>query len=132
MALKSGAKTATIHFGAAFGLGMAAACGCGAALAALMASRGLGQPVVWSFATASVSAGSLLSGWLMALWQKRQGLFWGAAQGLAFVLALLSLQAISGNLPTSDQLARLALAVGFGAAGGYLGLLRAARRRRRS
>lgn len=87
------------HLLAAFGLGLAAAAGSGAALASLMAARGLGQAVVWSFATAAVSAGSLAGGWLAAFLQKSRGLAWGGALGLAFALLLLAVQTANGNIP---------------------------------
>lgn len=120
-----------LHFLISFGAGLAAACGCAAALAALMAAQGLGHGMVWPFATAAVSAGSLLSGWLMGFLQKARGLIWGAIQGLLYSALITAQAAASGNFPDSTQLLRLGLVVLFGAIGGYLGLLNAGKKRRR-
>ena len=53
-------RSAPVSVLTAFALGAAAAAGCGAALAALMASRGMSPGTAWPFATASVCVGSLL------------------------------------------------------------------------
>ena len=103
-------RSAPVSVLAAFALGAAAAAGCGAALAALMASRGMSPGTAWPFATASVCVGSLLGGW---------------------VLALLGFQLAGGGVPDGAQLARLALVVLSGAAGGSAGARRTEKRRRR-
>ena len=113
------------------GLGAAAEAGCGAALAALMASRGMSPGTAWPFATASVCVGSLLGGWVLALLQKSRGLLWGGGLGLAYALALLGFQLAGGGVPDGAQLARLALVVLSGAAGGSAGARRTEKRRRR-
>ena len=115
-------RSAPVSVLAAFTLGAAAAAGCGAALAALMASRGMGPGTAWPFATASVCVGSLLGGWVLALLQKSRGLLWGGGLGLAYALALLGFQLANGGVPDGAQLARLALVVLTGAAGGSAGV----------
>ena len=94
---------------AAFALGAAAAAGCGALLASLMASQKMGPAAAWPFATAAVCVGSLLGGW---------------------VLALLCVQLASGGIPDAAQLARLALVALAGAAGGSAGVRKAGKKRR--
>ena len=92
-------RSAPVSVLAAFALGAAAAAGCGAALAALMASRGMSPGTAWPFATASVCVGSLLGGWVLALLQKSRGLLWGGGLGLAYALALLGFQLAGGRRP---------------------------------
>ena len=72
----------------AFVIGGAFAGGCMAGLAYLMARQGLSQAAAWPMASAAVCAGSLLSGWLAAFFQRSRGLFCGAIQGILFVLLL--------------------------------------------
>lgn len=124
-------RSAPVSVLAAFALGAAAEAGCGAALAALMASRGMSPGTAWPFATASVCVGSLLGGWVLALLQKSRGLLWGGGLGLAYALALLGFQLAGGGVPDGAQLARLALVVLSGAAGGSAGARRTEKRRRR-
>ena len=124
-------RSAPVSVLAAFALGAATAAGCGAALAALMASRGMSPGTAWPFATASVCVGSLLGGWVLALLQKSRGLLWGGGLGLAYALALLGFQLAGGGVPDGAQLARLALVVLSGAAGGSAGARRTEKRRRR-
>lgn len=131
MSAKHGAPAGLGCFIGAFGFGAAACAGCMAALAYLMASQGLSQTMVWPFATAAASAGSMLSGWLTAWWQKNRGLVCGAIQGLLFTAALLVLQLWNGNVPEGMQLVRLGLVFLFGCIGGFLGVLNADRKRRR-
>ena len=57
----------------AFGIGGAFAGGCMAGLAYLMARQGLSQAAAWPMASAAVCAGSLLSGWLAAFFQRSRG-----------------------------------------------------------
>lgn len=123
-------RSAPVSVLAAFALGAAGSAGCGAALAALMASRGMSPAAAWPFATAAVCVGSLLGGWMLALLQKSRGLLWGAGVGLAYALALLGFQAAGGGIPDGAQLARLALVVLSGAAGGSAGGSRAGKKRR--
>lgn len=130
MGAKKVGSSALLHFLVSFGAGLAAAGGCAAALAGLMASQGLSHAAVWPFATAAVSAGSLFSGWLMAFLQKARGLFWGAVHGLLYSGLIAAQTALNGNLPDSAQLLRFGLVLLFGAIGGYLGLLNAGKKRR--
>ena len=122
--------SAPVHVLAALALGAAAAAGCGAALAALMASQGMDPAVAWPFATASACVGSLLGGWVLALLRKSRGLFWGGGLGLAYALALLCVQLAGGGVPDAAQLARLTLVVLSGAAGGSAGARCGGKRRR--
>ncbi|MBU3818948.1 MAG: TIGR04086 family membrane protein [Candidatus Faecalibacterium intestinavium] len=130
MSAKKVGSSALIHFLVSLGAGLTAAGGCTAALAGLMASQGLGHGAIWPFATAAVSVGSFLSGWLMAFLQKARGLFWGAVHGALYSGLIAAQTALSGSIPDSAQLLRLGLVILFGAIGGYLGLLNAGKRRR--
>ncbi len=120
-----------IHIFAAFAVGSAAMAGSGAALASMMASRGLGLSAAPPLATAAACAGSLVGGWLLAVLRKSRGLLWGGMVGLVYALVLLGLQLYTGNIPDWMQGIRLGLMVLAGAAGGYLGTLRSEKKRRR-
>lgn len=117
-----------IHIIIAFAAGCAVAVGCGAALASMMVSRGLGLSTAGSFATAAVCAGSLAGGWLLAILQKSRGLLWGGMLGIVYALALLGLQLASDNIPDSAQAVRLGLMVLTASIGGYAGTLRAGKK----
>lgn len=119
-----------IHIVSALALGAAAAAGCGAALASLMVSRGLGLSAAGSFATAAVCAGSLLGGWVLALLQKSRGLLWGGLIGLLYALALLGFQLANEGTPDTEHLVRLGLIILSGAIGGYIGALCGGKKRR--
>ena len=123
-------RSAPVSVLAAFALGAAAAAGCGALLASLMASQKMGPAAAWPFATAAVCVGSLLGGWVLALLQKSRGLLWGAGLGLGYALALLCVQLASGGIPDAAQLVRLALLDLAGAAGGSAGVRKAGKKRR--
>ena len=86
-----------IHIFAAFAVGSAAMAGSGAALASMMASRGLGLSAAPPLATAAACAGSLVGGWLLAVLRKSRGLLWGGMVGLVYALVLLGLQLYTGN-----------------------------------
>lgn len=115
----------------AFAGGLALAVGAAAALAMLMVSRGLSHPVVWPFATAAVCGGSLFGGYLLARSQKRNGLACGATQGALFAALLLAAEVLGGNVPDALQIVRLLLVLLGGCVGGYLGMLRAEKARRK-
>ncbi len=112
----------------AFGIGGAFAGGCMAGLAYLMARQGLSQAAAWPMASAAVCAGSLLSGWLAAFFQRSRGLLCGAIQGILFVLLLTIFGLWTGFSPTEMQLLRFALVFLFGCMGGIFGMLRTERR----
>lgn len=112
----------------AFGIGGAFAGGCMAGLAYLMAQQGLPQTVAWPMASAAVCAGSLLSGWLAAFFQRSRGLLCGAVQGGMFILLLAVFGLCTGFSVTEMQLVRFALVFGFGCIGGVFGMLRTERR----
>lgn len=97
---------------------------CMAALAYLMIKLELSQSATWPLATGTVSAGSLLSGWLMAFWQKNRGLLCGVVQGSLFVFLLLLFVLMSGSLPEELQLIRFSITFLFGCMGGVLGMFR--------
>lgn len=118
-----------LHALAAFWLGAAAAGACGAALAALMAARGLSPALAGPLATAAVCAGSLFGGWVLARLQKQYGLLWGAGLGAAYALALLGVQLARGIVPDAMQFVRLGLVLLSAAAGGFLAGRRTPRRR---
>ncbi len=115
----------------AFAGGMLLAVGAAAALAMLMVSQRLVHPVVWPFATVAVCSGSLFGGYLLARGQKSNGLACGAIQGALFAALLLAVEILNGNIPDAAQIARLLLVLLCGCAGGYLGLLRAEKVRRK-
>lgn len=131
MSEKSRAPAVLGQFIGAFCVGAAAAAAATAGMAALMAQQGLSQDSVWPLATAAVSGGSLISGWLAALLHKSGGLACGAVQGVLFAALLGGLPLLYGQQPDGMQLARLGVVVLFGCVGGVLGRLRADRRRRR-
>lgn len=112
----------------AFGIGGAFAGACMAGLAYLMARHGLSQAAVWPMASAAVCAGSLLSGWLAAFFQRSRGLVCGAIQGAMFVLLLTGFGLYAGFAPAEMQLVRFALVFLFGCLGGIFGMLRTERR----
>lgn len=112
----------------AFGIGGAFAGVCMAGLAYLMAQQGLSQAAAWPMASAAVCAGSLLSGWLTAFFQRSRGLLCGALQGVLFVLVLAAFGLFAGFGLTEMQLARFALVFLFGCIGGIFGMLRTERR----
>ena len=114
----------------AFAVGSIFSGACMAGLAFFMAKRGLSQSAAWPMATCAVSAGSLLSGWLMAFWQKSRGLFCGIVQGILFVFLLLLFGLLTGSSPEELQLARFGLILLFGCIGGIFGVFRAGKRRR--
>ena len=105
----------------AFGIGGAFAGSC-------MARQGLSQAAAWPMASAAVCAGSLLSGWLAAFFQRSRGLLCGAIQGILFVLLLTIFGLWAGFSPTEMQLLRFALVFLFGCMGGIFGMLRTERR----
>ena len=120
----------------AFGIGGAFAGACMAGLAYLMARHGLSQAAAWPMASAAawpmasaaVCAGSLLSGWLAAFFQRSRGLVCGAIQGAMFVLLLTGFGLYAGFAPAEMQLVRFALVFLFGCLGGIFGMLRTERR----
>lgn len=116
----------------AFGIGGAFAGVCMAGLAYLMVKQELSQDAAWPMASASVCAGSLLSGWLAAFFQHSRGLLCGAIQGTLFVLLLVAFGFCAGFPPAEMQLVRFALVFVFGCLGGIFGLLRTERRHRGS
>ena len=124
-------RSAPVSVLAAFTLGAAAAAGCGAALAARMASRGLAPGTAGPVGTAAVWGGSLVGGWVVGLLQKSRGFLWGGGLGLAYALALLGFQLANGGVPDGAQLARLALVVLAGAAGGSAGVRGAGKKHHR-
>ncbi len=128
MSEKGNNLSVLLQLALSFGLGLISAILCTAAFASLMVNQELSQTTVWPLATAAVSVGSLLSGWLMAALQKSRGLVWGSAEGLLLALLLLALQTVNGNLPDKAQALRLGLILLFGAAGGYCGMLKAERK----
>lgn len=115
----------------AFAGGLLLAFGAAAALAMLMVSRGLVHPVVWPFATVAVCSGSLAGGYLLARSQKSNGLACGAVQGALFAGLLLAVEILGGSIPDTMQIVRLLLVALCGCAGGYLGILRAEKSRRK-
>lgn len=115
----------------AFAGGLLLAFGAAAGLAALMVSRGLVHPVVWPFATAAVCSGSLAGGYILARSQKSNGLACGAIQGALFAGLLLAVEILGGSLPDTAQIIRLLLVMLCGCAGGYLGVVRAEKARRK-
>lgn len=115
----------------AFALGLLLAGGAAVAFAALMVSRGLTQSVVWPFATASVCAGCLFSGYLLARVQRENGLVCGALQGGLFAALLLAAGMLSESVPDTAQLIRLLLILLCGCTGGFLGVNSAAKARRK-
>ena len=76
-----------------FGAGCCVTGACMAGLAALMAQQGLSQDAAWPMATCAVSAGSLFSGWLMALW----GSTGGSIRFSAALLRSAFRQSFAGN-----------------------------------
>lgn len=120
-----------IHLCMALVAGSAAMAGSGAALASLMVSRGLGLSMAGPLATAAACIGSLAGAWFLAVLQKSRGLLWGGMLGAVYALALLGLQLYGNSMPDLAQCVRLGLMVLSGAAGGYLGTLRAEKKRRR-
>ena len=71
------------------------------------------------------------NGGVLALLQKSRGLLWGGGLGLAYALALLGFQLANGGVPDGAQLARLALVVLAGAAGGSAGVRGAGKKHHR-
>ena len=112
----------------AFGIGGAFAGVCMAGLAYLMAKHGLSRSAAWPMASAAVCAGSLLSGWLTAVFQRSRGLLCGAMQGTLFILLLLGFGLYAGFAPAEQQVLRFALVFLFGCMGGVFGMLRTERR----
>lgn len=98
-----------------------------AGLAYLMARQGLSQAAAWPMASAAVCAGSLLSGWLAAFFQRSRGLFCGAIQGILFVL-LLTIFGLWAGFAHRDAASRFALVFLLGCMGGIFGMLRTERR----
>ena len=131
MSAKTIRLSVLFHLLVALGAALAGTAACGAALASLMVSQGLGPPAAWPFATAAVCAGSLLGGWVLGLLQKSRGLLWGGLLGLLYGPVLLCIRLISVSAPGLGLLLRLLLLLFFGGAGGYAGILCAAPRRRR-
>lgn len=113
----------------AFGIGGAFSGVCMAGLAWLMVKQGLSQDAAWPMASVAVCAGSLLSGWISAFFQRSRGLLCGAVQGVLFVLLLVLFGVCAGIPPTEMQWVRFALVVLFGCLGGIFGLLRTERRK---
>ena len=109
-------------------IGGAFAGACMAGLAYLMARHGLSQAAAWPMASAAVCAGSLLSGWLAAFFQRSRGLVCGAIQGAMFVLLLTGFGLYAGFAPAEMQFVRFALVFLFGCLGGIFGMLRTERR----
>lgn len=107
-------------FIATFAIGAAAAGGCFAAFASLMAGRGLPLAVAWPFALTSVCLGSMLSGWIFALIAGKYGLACGAAQGAVFAVTLLSAQSSVGPAPHGRQIAVLLMVMAAGTLGGLI------------
>ena len=110
-------------------VGILAAAGSLAAMAALIVSRGLSGSAAAPLATAAVGIGSFCSGWLTAFCRREGGLFCGALQGALFAGLLAVLALTSGDLSDSAILLRLGVVVLCGIFGGFLGVRGPHRRR---
>lgn len=110
-------------------VGILAAAGSLAAMAALMVSRGLSGSAAAPLATAAVGTGSFCSGWLTAFCRREGGLLCGALQGALFAGLLAVLALTSGDLTSNAILLRLGVVVLCGIFGGFLGVRGPHRRR---
>jgi len=109
-----------VRFILSFALGAATAGGCLAGFAAMMVRQGLSQEAARPLATAAVCIGSLLAGWLFALWQGSRCLVCGAGQGSLFAAALLLAQSAAGAALDMERLLGLGLVALAGALGGLI------------
>jgi putative membrane protein (TIGR04086 family) len=120
-----------LRFFFALVLGLFAAALALAGFAALMASKGLAQPVAWPLATVAACLGALCGGFTFARMQKANGLLCGGAQGICLGGLLLIATVAGGNSMAGSQWARIALFLLCGSIGGCAGVWRAEKAHRK-
>jgi len=83
-----------------------------------------GLPVVYGkfFALASFGAGSAVSGFAAGVIKRQNGIASGIKAALLFMLPIILISYITGNLTGEDSLTRFIAAVLCGAAGGVIGV----------